>query len=41
MAVSQGQGYESTDHDVSGNKNAKLDDYLMRKLLTEENLNLL
>ena len=31
----RGQVCESTDHNVSGNRDAKLDDYLMRKLLME------
>lgn len=34
-AVSQGQVYESTHHNVSGNRDAKLDDYLLGKFLME------
>lgn len=33
MTELQWQVYESTDHKVSANRGAKLDDYLMRKLL--------
>lgn len=36
MAESQGQVYKSTDHKGSGNRGAKSDDYLMRKLLMDK-----